>query len=77
LDRLYQADILYELSETIYMQKIESLEFENFIQKINDFLNEYRYWNPYVLNARMFIGEEKILIKQKVVELINRRNNGK
>tara|TARA_R100001163_G_C4916636_1_gene98622 strand:- start:184 stop:405 length:222 start_codon:yes stop_codon:yes gene_type:complete len=73
---MFKADIIYEVSETTYTEKIESLTLEDLVSKAMAFLKAYRDWNPHILSARMFIGEEKILIKQKVIDLINRRKNG-
>lgn len=76
LDKLYQIDIVYDLDETLHLQTIESFNIEDALRKTKKFLKDYKQNNAYVHQAKMFIGKEKILIKQKIIELINRRNNG-
>ena len=75
LNNFYQVEIIYEMTETFYNQKIECSTLEELIEKTEAFLKAYRDWNAYVYNATMFLDNEKILIKQKVIDLINRRKN--
>ena len=77
LDKKYQVDILYEFAETLKMHTLHAIDYETIIEDTENFLEDMKEYEPYVLNARMYIGDEKILIKQKVIELINRRKNGK
>ena len=59
------------------MHTLHAIDYETIIEDTENFLEDMKEYEPYVLNARMYIGDEKILIKQKVIELINRRKNGK
>ena len=75
LDKKYQVDILYEFEETLKMHTLHAIDYETIIEDTENFLEDMKEYEPYVLNARMYIGDEKILIKQKVIELINRRKD--
>ena len=75
-DKLYQIDIVYDFYEKLSKQRIESSELEVAIEETIKFLDEYKDDSAFIHQAFMFIAGEKVTIKQKVIELINRRKNG-
>ena len=75
--KLYQIDIVYEFYETLTKERIESTDLETAIRQSTKFLDDYKDDNAFVHDAHMIIGKEKVIIKQKVIDLINRRKNGK
>ncbi len=75
-DKLYQVDIVYEFSETLYKKRIEAFDYLELMKQVEEYFEIFSKNNPRVINAKIFFGEEKIIIKQKVVEQLNRRKNG-
>ena len=76
LDKLYQVDLVYESSETLYRKRIEAFDYIELMTKVENFFKIFAENSPRIINAKIFFGKEKIIIKQKVVEQLNRRNNG-
>jgi len=76
-DKLYQVDIVYEFSETLYKKRIEAFNYIELMKEVEENFEIFSKNNPRVINAKIFFGKEKIIIKQKVVEQLNRRKNGK
>lgn len=77
LDKLYQIDIVFDFYEKLTKKRIESSDLETAVEEAIKFLNDYKDNNAFVHEACMIIAKEKVIIKQKVIDLINRRNNGK
>ena len=75
LVKLYQIDIIYEFYEKLTKERIESTDLETAIRQSIKFLDDYKDENAFVHKAYMIIGEEKVLITQKVIDLINRSIN--
>ena len=75
-DKLYQVDIVYEFSETLYMKRVEATDYIQLIKQVEKYFEVFSKNEPRVINAKVFFGDEKIIIKQKVVEQLNRRKNG-
>lgn len=76
-DKIYKVDIQYEFGNGIKTHTLNSSNYETIIEKTENFLEDMKEHEPYILNAIMYIGDEKIIINQKIIELINRRKNGK
>ena len=74
-DKLYQVDIVYEFSETLYMKRVEATDYIQLIKQVEKYFEVFSKNEPRVINAKVFFGDEKIIIKQKVVEQLNRRKN--
>ena len=77
LDKLYQIDIVFDFYEKLTKKRIESTDLETAVEEAIKFLDDYKDDNAFLHEAYMIIGKEKVIIKQKVIDLINRRNNGK
>ncbi len=75
-DKLYQVDFVYEFSETLYRKRIEAFDYIELMKQVEENFNIFSENNPRIINAKIFFGKEKIIIKQKVVEQLNRRKNG-
>lgn len=76
-DKIIQVDILYEYAEYYRKHTIDAEDYETAIKLTQEFMKSVKDCSPQVLDARMFIGEEKIIVRQKIIGLINRRKNGK
>ena len=76
LDKLYQIDIVYDFYEKLTKKRIESTDLETAVEEAIKFLDDYKDDNAFVHEAYMIIAKERVIIKQKVIDLINRRNNG-
>ena len=77
LDKLYQIDIVYYFYDTLKKQRIESTELETAIEEASEYLEDYKDDHAFVHQACMIIAKERVIIKQKVIDLINRRIDGK
>ena len=77
LDKLYQIDIVYDFYEKLTKKRIESTDLETAVEEAIKFLDDYKDDNAFLHEAYMIIEKERVIIKQKVIDLINRRKNGK
>mgnify|MGYP003150542410 FL=1 len=76
LDKLYQIDIVYDFYEKLTKKRIESTDLETAVEEAIKFLDDYKDDNAFLHEAYMIIEKERVIIKQKVIDLINRRKNG-
>ena len=76
LDKLYQIDIVYDFYEKLTKKRIESTDLETAVRQSIKFLDDYKDDNAFLHKAYMIIEKERVIIKQKVIDLINRRKNG-
>ena len=76
LDKLYQIDIVYDFYEKLTKKRIESADLETAVEEAIKFLDDYKDDNAFLHKAYMIIEKERVIIKQKVIDLINRRKNG-
>lgn len=76
LDKLYQIDIVYNFYEKLTKKRIESTDLETAVRQSIKFLDDYKDDNAFLHKAYMIIEKERVIIKQKVIDLINRRKNG-
>ena len=76
LDKLYQIDIVYNFYEKLTKKRIESTDLETAVEEAIKFLDDYKDDNAFLHKAYMIIEKERVIIKQKVIDLINRRKNG-
>ena len=76
LDKLYQIDIVYDFYEKLTKKRIESADLETAVEEAIKFLDDYKDDNAFLHKAYMIIEKERVIIKQKVIDLINRRING-
>ena len=76
LDKLYQIDIVYNFYEKLTKKRIESTDLETAVRQSIKFLDDYKDDNAFLHKAYMIIEKERVIIKQKVIDLINRRING-
>ena len=76
LDKLYQIDIVYDFYEKLTKKRIESTDLETAVEEAIKFLDDYKDDNAFLYEAYMIIEKERVIIKQKVIDLINRRKNG-
>ena len=76
LDKLYQIDIVYDFYEKLTKKRIESTDLETAVEEAIKFLDDYKDDNAFLHKAYMIIEKERVIIKQKVIDLINRRING-
>ena len=76
LDKLYQIDIVYDFYEKLTKKRIESTDLETAVEEAIKFLDDYKDDNAFLHKAYMIIEKERVIIKQKVIDLINRRKNG-
>ena len=76
LDKLYQIDIVYDFYEKLIKKRIESTDLETAVEEAIKFLDDYKDDNAFLHKAYMIIEKERVIIKQKVIDLINRRKNG-
>ena len=77
LDKLYQIDVVYDFYEKLTKKRIESTDLETAVEEAIKFLDDYKDDNAFLHEAYMIIEKERVIIKQKVIDLINRRKNGK
>ena len=76
-DKIVQVDILYEYAEYYRKHTIDAEDYETAVKLTQEFMDTIQDCKPQILDARIFIGEEKIIVRQKIIELINRRKHGK
>ena len=87
LNKFYQIDIFWGYGRMFvntrsvpfhqFGERVESTDLETAIEESIKLLDNYEYDDSFVHDAYMIIGKEKVIIKQKVIDLINRRKNGK
>ena len=72
-NKVVQVDILYEYAEYYRKHTIDAEDYETAVKLTQEFMDTVQDCKPQILDARIYIGEEKIIVRQKIIALLNRR----